>query len=133
MTLHSRTRRVAEELRTVLSEILLLEAKDPRLNECMVTVSGVDVTKDLLQATVHVGVFGTEEQQRGVLAALTHGAPFFRKLIAQRVQLRAVPNLQFRLDRQAESAARIQQLLRSVERPASSADGESEAESAEES
>ena len=110
-----RTRRVADRIVVELAEILAEKAEDPRLRTLSVT--GATVSRDLTSARVWVsGTFPAEEEAH-VLQALARATPFFRSLLAPRLQLRTVPTLQFTIDRSIEAGARIEQLLREIEKP----------------
>lgn len=107
-----RQRRVSELIHRELSLLLMREARDPRL--ALVTITGVDVTPDLLLARVHFSVLGDENEEKEALASLEHAAGFLRTELAARVRLRFVPELVFALDRSAAYARRIDELLEQV-------------------
>jgi ribosome-binding factor A len=107
-----RTRRVADRIVVELAEILSARVEDPRLRT--LTVTGAKISRDLSAARVWVSGNVPEGEERGVLAALTHAAPYFRTLLAPRLQLRIVPTLQFEIDRTIEAGTRIEQLLRDI-------------------
>lgn len=92
----SRTRRVAEQIQRELAMLIQREIKDPRLG--MVTVSGVDVTKDLSIAKVYVSVLNETQDIEQSLEVLNHAAGFLRHALGQNLVLRAVPHLQFLYD-----------------------------------
>lgn len=123
-----RTRRVADRIVVEMAEILSSRVEDPRLRT--LTVTGAKISRDLSAARVWVSGNVPESEERAVLGALAHAAPFFRSLLAPRLQLRIVPTLQFEIDRSIETGTRIEQLLRDIregEKPVSGApdpDGE---------
>lgn len=98
-----RTDRVADQLQQELAVLIQREIKDPRLG--MVTVSGVNVSRDLGYADVYVTLLGDDDAERikENLAVLKRAAGFLRSQIAQRIKLRHVPELRFHYD---ESVAR---------------------------
>ncbi len=104
-----RQRQVSELIKRELSLLLLLEVRDPRLSD--VTITDVDVTKDLLLAQVHFTVMGEEEAKAEAIAALDHAKSYLRTALANRIELRFVPELVFKLDRSGEYGRRIDQLL----------------------
>lgn len=116
MALHSRVRRINEELKAMIADVIANEVKDPRLHEVMVTVTSVNTTNDLSQAQVFVSVYGNEEQTTEVMEALKKSQPFIKREIAQRITFRYMPDLIFRLDETGKNAAHINNLLRSIER-----------------
>ena len=103
-----RQRRVSELVRRELSLLLLHQVQDPRLSG--VTITGVDVTQDLLLARVHFRTMSTEEMAEA-LAGLEHASGYLRSQLAAKVELRYVPELAFVPDRSAEYGQRIDALL----------------------
>jgi ribosome-binding factor A len=103
---------VSELIHRELSLLLMREARDPRLSS--VTLTGVDVTPDLLLARVHFSVLGGEEEGEAALAGFTHAAGFLRSELAGRVRLRFAPELVFELDRSSAHGQRIDQLLEQI-------------------
>lgn len=101
--------RVNQLIKEEISHLLQRELKDPRLG--FVTVTEVDVAKDLRSGKVYVSVLGDEAQWRGSLAALQSARGFIRNWLAPRLRLRAVPDLTFHPDRSMAHAAHIQGLL----------------------
>lgn len=114
--LHSRIKRVNHLLQNTIGEILQNEITDPRLG--FVTVCHVDVSKDLRKAVVFVSVFtDSEEAQANALEALDSARGYIKSLLSQRVVLKFLPDLQFRLHKGASHAARIDSILREMAEP----------------
>jgi ribosome-binding factor A len=108
-----RTDRVADLLRTELSELLLRAVHDPRIR--LASITGVDVAPDLRHAVVKVSVLGGDEEREATVAALRHARGFLRSELAHRLRsLRVTPELVFELDRGAEHSQRIADLLESL-------------------
>ena len=107
-----RTGRLGEEIRRILSNMLLTEIKDPRLAGKMISVTGVDVTSDGSYATCYVSVLGsskekavheegTEESNQEnaeVLEGLKSAAGLIRKEVSRQVKVRHTPELIFKID-----------------------------------
>lgn len=112
-----RTDRVADQLQKELAVLIQREVKDPRLG--MITVSGVEVSRDLGYADVYVTLLGEQEGERikENLQVLKHAAGFLRSQIAKRIKLRHVPELRFHYD---ESVVRGQQLSSLIDEAVSS-------------
>lgn len=106
----SRSDRVGGELVKELSQIIQQEMKDPRLG--FVSVTRVEVAKDLRHANAFVSVMGSKEEKESTLTALSSGAGFIRTLISKRMKMRIIPDFVFKLDDSIEYGARIQELLR---------------------
>ena len=104
-----RTRRVGEQIQRELAELIRTELKDPRLG--MVSISAVQVSRDLGHAKVHVSVLGTEEQSRESVKVLNHAAGFLRHKLGKLLHIRVIPELHFFLDRSLEEGARLGALI----------------------
>jgi ribosome-binding factor A len=109
-----RVGRVGEQIKKELSQILQMELKDPRIG--FVTVTGVDVTNDLSQATVYLSVLGDDSQKEETLKALAKAQGFIRSELGRRVRLRHTPELIFKFDTSIEYGSRIEQLLAQLNR-----------------
>jgi ribosome-binding factor A len=111
-----RTRRVADRIQVELAEILNARTEDPRLRT--LTVTAAEVNRDLSVAKVWVACGSLKrEDEPEVLTALGRAAPYFRSLLAPRLKLRIVPQLEFQVDHSIEQGARIEQLLREMKEP----------------
>ncbi|MPZ18359.1 MAG: 30S ribosome-binding factor RbfA [Luteitalea sp.] len=106
-----RAERVADQIREELRSLLEYEAKDPRLG--FLTVTRVRVTPDLQAAHVH---YTTPEtvQRRDTSRGLERAAPFLRRALAMRLQLRHTPELLFHYDEALEQQERVEQLLQEI-------------------
>ena len=109
-----RTERINALLREQLSELVQRSVKDPRVTG-LVSITAVEVTRDLSQAKVHVSVYGTPEERASVLVGLTSAASFFRRELRQRLDLRWIPDLVFVADTSIERGARVLELMRQLD------------------
>ncbi|MFH1269853.1 MAG: 30S ribosome-binding factor RbfA [Candidatus Omnitrophota bacterium] len=105
--------RVGEALKREIGNIIQFELKDPRLG--FITVTQVEVTPDLRYAKVLFSVLGKEEEHQKTKEALDSALGFIRRLIAQRIRLRFVPEISFKEDRSVEYSIRIQEALNGIE------------------
>lgn len=119
-----RQQRVADLLFQELSILIGGELSDPRLS--LVTVTHVDVSKDLRNVKVYVSHDDDEVSKGKVLQGLRQATPYLRGQIAVRCSLRAVPELLFYYDETPARAARVDELLRRIaaERGATAQPGE---------
>ena len=101
-------RRVDEALKHVLSDAIP-KLKDPRIG--FVTVTGVDTTTDLAQATVWVSVLGRDRERETTLRALEHAAGALQRTLGAELQLRRTPRLAFAYDPAVERGVRMTQLI----------------------
>jgi ribosome-binding factor A len=109
MPLSHRTERVAEQLREEVSQILATEVADPGVG--LVTVTRVKVTPDLSLARVYWSLLGDAAERKKTVAALKRAAPFVRHLLAERLTLRRVPEVQFLFDEGLAAHARVEEIL----------------------
>ena len=107
---NNRISRINDEIMKELSQIIRFEVKDPRIN-AMTSVIRVDTTADLKYCKVFVSVLGEEEEKQNVMKGLKNASGFIRHLIAERVNLRFTPELQFKLDETTEYAIHMNQLM----------------------
>jgi len=106
-----RSHRVADFIQRELSELLRTELKDPRISS-MVTVSSVEVSRDLGSAKVHYTIMGAEPGEReSTDAALQSAAGFLRRKLASRLNMRSVPQLRFYYDDSIEHGAHMSALI----------------------
>jgi ribosome-binding factor A len=106
--------RVNQLIREEISTLLQRELKDPRLG--FVTVTEVETSKDLRVAKIFFSVLGDDAQWKASMAALESAKGFVRNWLRQHLDLRVTPELDFRADHSLEHAARIQSLLKQVQR-----------------
>lgn len=108
----SRTDRVGQQLHKEVASILQNEFKnrDPRLG--FVTVSGVDVSRDLAHAKVFVTFFNSDEQKvKEDLGILDENKGFVRSLLAKKMRMRSVPAIKFMRDVSITEGMRISNLV----------------------
>lgn len=108
-----RQKKVADLVHQELSLLLGNKVADPRLAH--VTFIDVEMSSDLQLATIHYSVF-TESQAelKDAQAGLESATGFFRKALAESLNLRTVPALRFRVDQSMEHGRRIDHLLDSL-------------------
>jgi len=121
-----RTEKAAEAIREVVSMAILAELNDPRVRA--VTVTYVEVSRDLRYAKVHVSVMGDEARQKLTLRGLQSAAGFLQAKIAERIDIRYTPKLSFLLDQGVKRSIAVAQILQQV-LPKDTAASDSEADS----
>jgi ribosome-binding factor A len=107
-----RTEKAAEAIREVVSMAILTELSDPRVRD--VTVTFVEVSRDLRYAKVHVSVMGDEGRQKLTLRGLQSAAGFLQAKIAERIDIRYTPKLSFLLDQGVKRSIAVAQILQQV-------------------
>ena len=113
--------RLGEEIRKIISELLLKELKDPRLS-AMISVTAVEVTSDGSYATIYLSVLGLSsaaedmgKQQQDVIEGMNHAKGLIRKEIGRQVKLRHVPDLIFKIDRSMEYGRHIDKIINDLD------------------
>jgi ribosome-binding factor A len=105
--------RVAEAIREAVAMFLAEGVKDPRVTG-LVTVTGVDVTRDLRHARVHVSILGSDAEKKETMEGLASVAGHLRAKLGRTLRLRVTPELDFRYDASIAHAARIDSLLEQI-------------------
>ena len=108
--------RTAEQLRTLLSSLLLTEVRDPRLKN--ITVTRLLLDQEYQSADIYVNALGDEDRRDEVLAGLESSKGFLRRELAARVRLRQTPELHFHWDFNLEHGEKINRILDDLEIPA---------------
>ena len=108
----NRSEKVSHQLKREISQILHDEVKDPRIG--FITVTKVEITRDLRFAKIYYSVLGTEKDQEASNEALVSAKGFIRGLIGRRLQLRFTPEIDFVLDKSSQYSFRIEQVLDSI-------------------
>jgi len=105
----SRQQRVEEAIKKEVSTIIHDRLKDPRIG--FVTITGVELTKDLRFAMIFYSVLGKEGERKKTRIALDSALGYIRTLVAQRINLRIATELMFKEDRSTEYSVRIEEVL----------------------
>jgi ribosome-binding factor A len=109
MASKSRARRVGDRIQEELATILHEQVSDPRLT--MITITGVDVDRELAFATIYVSAMGDSERAEEVVKALEAAGGYLRRELVARIQMRAFPQIRFRWDTAHERGSRVDELL----------------------
>jgi ribosome-binding factor A len=106
-----RLQRLNTQFQRELSDLIRTELRDPRIG-AIVSITRVDLSPDLENATVYTSVLAEEESKRATMGALTSAAPFLRRHLIERMRIKKVPQLHFVLDETIEQAARVLELMK---------------------
>ena len=117
-----RTERVGEEIMKIISDMLLKDIKDPRLEGRMISITAVDVSDDLGYAHVFIDVLTgqgiSDEEKEAIRADVLDGfescAGHIRKEISKKLRVRHAPELSFRIDQSMEYGEHIDEMLRNL-------------------
>lgn len=108
-----RTDRLNSLLKEVISEVIRREVRNPHVND-LITVTRVEITKDLHYAKVYISVIGNKEDKQKTINALQTAAGFIAVNASKKVVMRYFPELTFRLDDSVDKHMRIEELLNEI-------------------
>jgi len=104
-----RLQRIADRIRQELSELLIREVSDPRLQQIFVT--DVRVDRELAFADIYISAIEGTQRSAEILSGLESAGGFLRRTLAGRIELRTFPRLRFHWDPTPENADHIERLL----------------------
>ncbi len=107
-----RPERLAEAIKKEVSDIILNDIKDPRID--FITITKVNVTSDLRHAKVYASVMGDEDKQKTTAQALKSATGYIRSELGRRIRLKYTPEIIFELDTSLEKAVRLIKLIDDV-------------------
>lgn len=105
-----RTDRLNSLLKEVISDVIRKDVRNPHVNE-LLTITHVEITKDLHYAKVYVSVIGSETEKQETLGALNSAAGFIAIQASKQVVMRYFPTLTFKLDLSIDKQIRIESIL----------------------
>ena len=104
--------RIAEQMRQVLSILILERLKDPRIG--FVTITRVTVSDDLRHAKVYYSVLGNEHDRKGTAAALEHSEGFLEYSLKKALPIKIIPKLTFKFDYSVEHNIKLGALIEKI-------------------
>ena len=109
-----RIERLNSLLKQVISDVVRKEVKNPHLPK-LITITHVDITKDLRHAKVYVSVIGDEKTKQEAMHALQSASGFIAIHASKEVKMRYFPELTFVLDDTVDKQIRIEELIHQIE------------------
>ena len=124
-----RTKRLGEEIKRIISQLLLTEIKDPRLAGKFISITDVEVTSDGSYATCYVTVMSctqgdrnididdeqkSKDEKTEVIDGLKRAAGLMRTEIIKKLSIRHVPELIFKIDSSMEYGNHIEKVIREL-------------------
>ena len=107
-----RTKKVASVLRRELSAILHKDMADPRIG--MITITDVEVSRDLKQANVYMINTDSQDNLHDSLKVLNRAKSYIRRLLGTRLSMKSTPEIRFIADDLPDRGARVMSLIDSV-------------------
>ena len=111
MASNNRTRRIAEEIRKIVSTMLINGIKDPRINS-LVSVTDVEVTSDLSYAYIYVSILGGDEES--TLDGLNSACGYIRREVGKNIKIRHTPEIIFKIDDSLLKGMYMDELIKKV-------------------
>lgn len=109
-----RAGRVAEELRKIISQILLEDVSDPRLG--FITITHIEVTDDLRHARIFYSVLGDETQKEETAEALEEQLRDIRRMAVERINMKFAMEIKFEQDKSIDQSFRIDSILKKIKK-----------------
>ncbi len=109
-----RSERVQEAIRQEVSRIVQLEMKDPRLG--FITITKVELTKDLRYARVYFSVLGENKDKHLTLKGLNSAKGYIKGLLSDRIKLQFMPEISFTIDQSIEHTKHIHDILEKLKK-----------------
>ena len=108
---YSRTQRIGDQIQRELATLIPQEVRDPRLG--FITITGVDVSRDIGHAKVFITVMGENSPEviKENLDVLKDTAGYLRMLLGKAMKLRSVPSLHFHYDQSIARGAMLSALI----------------------
>jgi len=107
-----RSKRVEGQLKKEISKILQEDLKDPRIG--FVTITRIELTGDLRYAKIYFSIMGDDAAKEEGLEGIKSAKGFIRKLIAERIRLRYVPELYFKLDNSIDYSINLEKTFERI-------------------
>ena len=111
MASNNRTRRIAEEIRKIVSTMLINGIKDPRIKS-LVSVTDVEVTSDLSYAYIYVSILGGDEES--TLDGLKSACGYIRREVGKNIKIRHTPEIIFKIDDSLLKGMYMDELIKKV-------------------
>lgn len=110
-----RTLRINEEIKKIISQVIMLELKDPAISS-LTTVSAVETTRDLRYCTVYISVYDKVKNPNQTIKALERAKGYIRRQIGKELNLRYTPEPKFKLDSSIDYAGKINKILNDLKK-----------------
>jgi len=121
----NRSERVAGQIRRELAQLIQQEVRDPDIG--FISLSDVEVTRDLAHAKVFITVFENEKAD-STIKALKGAAKYLRHRLSQEMRIRSVPELHFHHDASVETGQKMDQLINAALAADRSSSGDNDSE-----
>jgi ribosome-binding factor A len=108
----NRAERVGDQILKGIAELLASKVQDPRVKG--VTLTGIDLSKDLRSARVYFSLIGEADDIKRAISGLDSAKGFIKRGVGKRVKLKYIPEIRFEHDPTLETGNRMEMLLRKI-------------------
>jgi ribosome-binding factor A len=112
MKTYPRSERVSSKIREEISRVLMRDVKDPRVKK--ITITDVKMNRDLKKARIYYCIAGGDLERQNAAMGLKSAMGFIKREMANRLDLRYMPEFQFFFDESLDTGSRIDQLLEKI-------------------
>lgn len=109
-----RSKRISEEIKKIVSNIIMNELKDPRVSK-LTSITHVDTTRDLRFTNIYVSVYDPNAEEQKTIEGLNSAKGYIRKEIGKELNLRYTPEPIFKLDRSIDNGLHINSILNTLD------------------
>jgi len=110
---YPRVKRLSEEIKKIVSNIIRNELRDPRIAP-MTSIIEVDVTRDLRYVNIYISVLGSEKEKEDTMEGLIKASGFIRREIGKKIKARYTPEVLFKLDESIEKGIYMYNVITKV-------------------
>ncbi len=110
---YPREKRLAEEIKKIVSNIIRDELRDPRVSS-MTSIIEVDLTRDLRYVYIYVSILGDDEEKKETMEGLSRASGFIRREIGKNIKARYTPEVIFKLDNSIERGIHMYNMITKV-------------------
>lgn len=110
---YARTSRISEEIRKIVSNIIMNQLKDPRISK-LTSVTHVETTNDLRYTNIYISIFDSNENKESTIEALNNAKGYIRKELGKHLKLRYTPEPIFKLDESIKHGIYMSKLIEKV-------------------
>lgn len=110
---YSRSNRISEEIKKIVSSIIRNELKDPRISK-LLSITHVETTRDLRYTNIYVSTFDNQDDNVETIEALNKAKGFIRKELGKQLNLRYTPEPIFKPDNSIKQGMYMNDLIEKV-------------------
>ncbi|MFW5648371.1 MAG: 30S ribosome-binding factor RbfA [Candidatus Alkaliphilus sp. MAG34] len=110
---YPREKRLAEEIKKIVSDLIRNELRDPRISP-MTSIIEVDLTRDLRYVNIYVSILGDDEEKEETMKGLTRASGFIRREVGKNIKARYTPEVIFKLDNSIERGIHMYNIITKV-------------------